>query len=224
MARLGSEQRFQHSKFHRLSTMLMRFHQDSRWKQEKSMGCSEVLSFLHSITISTRGSGKRVLEYFISNVLLTLFPIEKANGGDAFVSFKRIKKREVLCIYKVWLTFCLKSSSWMLQPIWPKGKVLGFAGGQRRWDQVSHRGVGHWQILQLEVETSDEWIWKWLFSFIFWHGKLTNHWTAVFFCGMALKLVQLQELLGKEHGCFDGSICGPEFPAIEANCIFVGNR
>lgn len=41
---------------------------------------------------------------------------------------------------------------------------------------------------------------------------------------MALKLVQLQELLGKEHGCFDGSICGPEFPAIEANCIFVGNR
>lgn len=151
--------------------------------------------------------------------------MEKNNGGDAFVSFKRIKKGEVLCIFKVSLTFCLNSSSWMLQRIWPKGKVFGFAGGQRRWDQVSHRGVGHWQILQLEVETSDEMDMKMIvFVHLLGVGKLTNHWTAVFFCGMALKLVQLQELLGKEHGCFDGSICGPEFAAIEANCIFVGNR
>ena len=54
---LRSEQRFQHSKFHRLSTILMRFHQDSRWKQQKSMGAVKCdFIFLHGITISARGT------------------------------------------------------------------------------------------------------------------------------------------------------------------------
>lgn len=40
---------------------------------------------------------------------------------------------------------------------------------------MSHRGVGHWQILQLEVETSDEWMMKMIVfvHFLAWENSPT---------------------------------------------------
>ena len=154
-----------------------------------------------------------------------LFPIEKTNGGDAFVSFKRIKKREVLCIFKVSLTFCLKKLQLDVatdltkrQSFWLRRRAKKMRPSESPWCRtLANSTAGSWDKWWNGYEND-------CFRSFFGVGKLTNHWTAVFCCGMALKLVQLQELLGKEHGCFDGSICGPEFAAIEANCIFVGNR
>lgn len=187
MVRLRSEQRFQHSKFHRLSTI---------W-------CVSIK------TVAGSNKNRWVLwgaVISISNVLLTLFPIE-AQMEEMHEFRSKELEGEVLCICKVSLLF--EKLQLDVATDLTKRQSFGFAGGQRRWDQVSHR-VGHWQILQLEVRQVMD---GYENEIIFW----------CFFCGMALKLVQLQELLGKEHGCFDGSICGPEFAAIEANYIFVGN-